>query len=199
MVNQGWRATLQSASLITGQQVVALDVVPDVPRVAVTMVGKNFVIPTSEGGGIAGLETSATDVLSKVNTIPFDQIGKNLNGILLAANNAAGDDKMKRSLADLADIIISAKGLVANLDNGLSPAVKQVPELVTSLQKTLANLNVLVQSVGNGYGDNTKFNRDLGRLLVQANDTLTSVRSLADLLSRDPAALIKGRGEGIGK
>jgi paraquat-inducible protein B len=199
MVAQGWRATLQSASLITGQQMVALDVVPDAPPATVTMEGKNFVIPTSEGGGIAGLATSATDLLSKVNTIPFDQIGKNLNGILLAANSAAGDEKMKQALTDLANIIASAKGLVANLDNGLGPAVKQLPELVTSLQKTLANLNLLVQSVGSGYGDNTKFNRDLGRLLVQANDTLTSVRSLADLLSRDPAALIKGRGEGGGK
>ena len=66
----------------------------------------------------------------------------------------------------------------------------------TSLQKTLANANVLVQSVGNGYGDNTKFNRDLERLLVQANDTLTSVRSLADLLVARPAALIKGRPDG---
>jgi paraquat-inducible protein B len=58
---------------------------------------------------------------------------------------------------------------------------------------------VLVQSLGGGYGDNTKFNRDLDRLLVQANDTLTAVRSLADLLSRDPAALIKGRGDGGSK
>jgi paraquat-inducible protein B len=199
LIKQGWRATLQSASLITGQQTVALDVVPDAPPAAVKMAGKNFVIPTSEGGGIAGLETSATDLLSKVNTIPFDEIGKNLSGILLAANNAAGGEQMKKSLADLANILTSAKNLVGSLDNGIAPAVKQLPELVTSLQKTLANLNLLLQSVGNGYGDNTKFNRDLGRLLVQANDTLTSVRSLADLLSRDPAALIKGRTEGGSK
>jgi paraquat-inducible protein B len=159
------------------------------------MVGKDFVIPTSEGGGIAGLEASATDLLSKVNSIPFDEIGKNVNGILLAANTAAGSEQMRKSLGDLAEIIANAKGLVGSLDNGLGPAVKQLPELAASLQKTLTNLNVLVQSVGTGYGDNTRFNRDLGRLLVQANDTLTSVRSLADLLSRDPAALIKGRSE----
>jgi len=35
--------------------------------------------------------------------------------------------------------------------------------------------------------------------LLQANDTLTSVRALADLLSRDPAALIKGRSDGGSK
>ena len=196
LVGQGLRATLQSTSLITGQQNVALDFVPDAPAETVTMAGADFVIPTSEGGGIAGLEASATDLLGKVNSIPFDEIGKNLSGILLAANNAAGGDQMKRSLTDLANIITNAKGLVSNLDNGLSPAAKQLPELVASLQKTLANANLLLQSVGNGYGDNTKFNRDLDRVLLQANDTLTSVRALADLLSRDPAALIKGRTDG---
>jgi paraquat-inducible protein B len=199
LVSQGWRATLQSSSFITGQQNVALDVVPDAPPATVTILGKRFIVPTSEGGGIAGLEASATDLLVKVNSIPFDQLGKNLNGILLAANNAAGGEQMKQSLLDLAKIIASAKGLVGSLDNGLSPAVKQLPELVAALQKTLANLNQLVQSVGSGYGDNTKFNRDLGRLLVQANDTLTSVRSLTDLLSRDPSALIRGRTEGASK
>ena len=44
-----------------------------------------------------------------------------------------------------------------------------------------------------GYGDNTKFNRDLERLLVQANDSLRSIRALSDLLARRPEALIKGR------
>jgi paraquat-inducible protein B len=193
LVRQGLRAALQSSSLLTGQQSIALDFVPSAPPATATMVGKDFVIPTSEGGGIAGLEASATDLLSKVNSIPFDEIGKNVNGILLAANTAVGSEQMKKSLGDLAEIISNAKGLVGSLDNGLGPAVKQLPEIVNSLQKTLTNLNVLVQSLGTGYGDNTKFNRDLGRLLVQANDTLTSVRSLADLLSRDPAALIKGR------
>ena len=55
---------------------------------------------------------------------------------------------------------------------------------------------MLVQSVDNGYGDNTKFNRDLGRLLVQANEALSSIRALTDLLARDPEALIKGRPAG---
>jgi paraquat-inducible protein B len=34
------------------------------------------------------------------------------------------------------------------------------------------------------------------RLLVQANDSLRSIRALSDLLARHPEALIKGRPEG---
>jgi paraquat-inducible protein B len=53
-----------------------------------------------------------------------------------------------------------------------------------------------VLSLDSGYGDNTKFNRDMERLLVQANDALRSIRALSDLLARHPEALIKGRPEG---
>ena len=55
VLKQGLRATLQSASLITGQQMVALDFVPDAPPATVTMEGDDFVLPTTEGGGFAGL------------------------------------------------------------------------------------------------------------------------------------------------
>ena len=193
VLKKGLRATLQSANLITGTQNVALDFVPDAPPVATTMEGTSFVMPTTAGGGLAGLQSSATDLLGKVSAIPFDQIGKSVNGILLAANSLANGPQIRQTLTDLAVMITKVKEVADHLDSGASPALRQLPELVNGLQKTITNANLLVQSVDTGYGDNTKFNRDLDRLLLQANDTLTAVRSLADLLSRDPQALIRGR------
>ena len=196
VVKQGLRAALQSASLITGQQEVALDFVPDAPPATVRMEGTNFVMPTTEGGGFAGLQASATSLLDKVNTIPFDAIGKNLNGILAAANNVANGAPMRQTLTELSATITNIRALVAHLDSGMSPALRQLPEMAAGLQKTVTNANRLLQSIDNGYGDNTKFNRDLARLLVQANDALSSIRALADLLARDPSALIRGRPTG---
>src|SRR5271155_439154 len=71
VVKLGLRASLQSASLITGQQVVALDFVKDAPEATVSKEGADFVLPVTEGGGFAGLQASATELLGKVNTIPF--------------------------------------------------------------------------------------------------------------------------------
>jgi hypothetical protein len=51
-----------------------------------------------------------------------------------------------------------------SLSSGLSPAAKQLPELTVGLQKTLTNANKLLRSLDSGYGDNTKFNRDMDRL-----------------------------------
>ena len=41
-----------------------------------------FVLPIGRGGGFAGLQASANALLDKVNTIPFDQIGKDLTASL---------------------------------------------------------------------------------------------------------------------
>jgi paraquat-inducible protein B len=196
LVKAGLRASVQSASLITGQQVVALDFLPDEPQVTVAMEGSDFVLPATEGGGFAGLTASATELLNKVNTMPFDQIGKNLDGILKSVNDVTQTPQMKKALTELAAMIASAQNMVQNLNSGLSPAARQLPEVTAGLQKTLTNANKLLLSLDSGYGDNTKFNRDMDRLLAQANDALRSIRALSDLLARHPEALIKGRPEG---
>jgi paraquat-inducible protein B len=190
LVKRGLRATLQSASLITGQQAVALDFVPDERPVTVTMEGEDFVLPTTEGGGFAGLASSANDLLGKVNQIPFDQIGKSLNGILKSVNDMTQGPQLKKALTDLSAMIASAQGMVQRLDT------KQLPELASGLEKTLTSANKLVLSLDTGYGDNTKFNRDLDRLMAQATDAVRSIRALTDLLARHPEALVKGRPAG---
>jgi paraquat-inducible protein B len=57
----------------------------------------------------------------------------------------------------------------------------------------MTSVNKLVLSLDTGYGDNTQFNRDLERLLAQASDAVRSIRALADMLARNPEALIRGR------
>ena len=196
LLKKGLRASLQSSNLITGQQQVALEFDPDAPATEVAMDGPDYVVPATEGAGFAGLTASATELLNKVNTMPFDQIGKELEGILKSVNDVAQGPQMKKALTELAGMIASAQNMVQNLNSGLSPAAKQLPEVAAGLQKTLANANKLVLSLDSGYGDNTKFNRDLERLLVQANESLRSISALADLLARHPEALVKGRPAG---
>jgi len=190
LLKGGLRASLQSASLITGQQVVALDFVSEAPLAPVTKEGEDFVLPTTEGGGFAGLASSANDLLNKVSTIPFDQIGKSLGGILKSVNDATQGPQLKKALTDLSAMIASAQAMMQRLDT------KQLPQLTADLEKTLTSANKLVLSLDSGYGDNTKFNRDLDRLMAQTTDAVRSMRALADLLARHPEALIKGRQEG---
>jgi paraquat-inducible protein B len=172
-LKQGLRANLQTTSLITGEQSVALDFVANATPAEVKQEGTDFLIPSTEGGGFANLTSSATDLLNSVRTIPFTSIGSSLDGTLVAAQD-----------------------LVRHLGKGLDPASKRLPEISAQVQKVLGNANALLVSLDAGYGNDTKFNRNLDRLTVQFNDAMRSVRSLADLLQRHPEALIKGRAGG---
>ncbi len=196
LVKQGLRATLQSANLITGQQQVALDFLPKAPPVEVTVQDGYFVLPSAEAGGFAGLQASANDLLAKVNTIPFDQIGASLAAILKSVNDLATGPQMREALTKLSATLATAETFTRNLNSGTAPAFKQLPEMANQLQKTVASANKLVVSLDSGYGDNTKFSRDLDRLMAQLNDAVGSIRALADLLARHPEALIKGRPAG---
>ena len=196
LLKRGLHASLESGSLITGSQMVSLEFITSEPTDTVTMEGSDIVLPTTEGGGFASLAASATTLLDKVNTIPFTEIGNNLNGILRSTNEIVGGPEVKQAMADLSGALKSAKDLMINVNAGIGPTLKQLPAVVAQLDKALISINKLALSIDDGYGDNTQFNRDLDRLLVQANDALRSIRSLADLLARHPEALIKGRPTG---
>jgi paraquat-inducible protein B len=105
---------------------------------------------------------------------------------------------MRQTLKELSAMVASADDMVHHLDTSLTPATKQLPELTNSLQKTLTSANKLLLSVDSAYGNNTGFDRELERLLRQMNEAMDSLRALADLFTRHPEALIKGRpGRGL--
>lgn len=171
VVSRGLRASLQSASLITGQQEVALEFVKDAPPATATKEGNDFVIPTTESAGFATLTSSATDVLNKINTMPFNDIGKALLSALKGVAETVHDPDIQKTL-------------------------RRLPEVETTLQGTLTTANKAMLSFDNGYGNNSQFNRDVERLMAQLNDATRSIRALADLLARNPEALVKGRAKG---
>lgn len=193
LLKKGLRASLETTSLLTGQQSVALEFIPDAPPVAVSMEGPNFILPTTDTGGLSGLQTSATDLLNKLNSIPFAQIGKNLDGILSSVNGLTTSAQTQQTLANLSDMVAKANDFVRQLNSSTGPALKQLPSVMAGLQKTLTSVNQLFVSLNTGYGDDTKFSRDLERLMVQLDEAVRSFRSLADMLTQHPEALIKGR------
>ena len=89
--------------------------------------------------------------------------------------------------------MIEIQDVVRKLDKDGSPALKRLPEISLQLQEALTKANRLFGSINTGYGDDSRFRRDLDRLLPQLTDAARSIRALSDLLSRHPEALIKGR------
>ena len=193
LVKRGLRASLASGNLLTGQQTVALDLQPDAPPAELGMEGDVFVLPTTTSAGFADLAHSASALLAKLDAIPFDQIGKNLNDTLHGASQLTNDAQLRQAIETLQTTLASAQDLVRQTSTGLDPLLQRLPKLATGLDDAVTRANKLLGSVDNGYGGDSKFNRDTDRLMLQLSDMARSVRVLADLLTRHPEALIRGR------
>jgi paraquat-inducible protein B len=193
MVKRGLRATLQSPSLITGGKIIALERITDAPAAQLERQGDVFVIPTSEVGGFDSIARSANELLSKINRIDFDRLGKSLVGAASGLDDTINGPQLKKTLAALEKAMIDVQDIAKKLDTDATPALKRLPEIAAQLQNSLAQANRLFGSLNTGYGDDSRFLRDLDRLLPQITDAARSIRALTDLLSRHPEALIKGR------
>jgi len=122
----------------------------------------------SQGGGIDGLTASLADVATKVDKIPFEQIGTNANAALL-----------------------SIRRLATEIDSNAAPALLRLPEIEQDVSEAAKNASLSLGSAG--YGQNSEFQHSIDRLMSQINDAARSFRVLADYLDRHPEALIRGR------
>ena len=131
--------------------------------------------------------------MSKINRIYFDAIGANIASATKGLDNAINGPELKQTLASLNSAMADLKDLARKLDTDAGPALKRLPEISAQLQDGLAKISRLAGSLNTGYGDDSRFNRDLTRLVAQLSDTARSLRTLTDMLSRNPEALIQGR------
>ncbi|HTW87915.1 MAG TPA: MlaD family protein [Candidatus Binataceae bacterium] len=125
LVAHGVRAQLQTGNLLTGSVYVALDFFPGAPPATVDWSQRPVRLPTVPGQ-LEATEASVEEVIRKVNQMPLQQIGDNL----------------QRTLADLDLTLVSARGTLASargtLDNAntlVAPDSLQGQELDSTLQE----------------------------------------------------------------
>jgi len=81
MVAHGLRAQVRSANLLTGQLYIALDFVPNAPKVAFDINARPLVLPTVSGS-FDKLQEQLASIVAKVDRMPLESIARNLDGSL---------------------------------------------------------------------------------------------------------------------
>ena len=190
LVRQGMRAVLESGNLLTGQKVISLEFVPNAPAETVTKEGEAMVMP-SQGGGLDNITTSLSDIATKLDHIPFDEIGRNLNAALASVSRTVSGPEVKNALQKLSETLTDVQHLVRHTDQNLTPALQRLPKISADLQQAVNRANAALGE--GGYGGNSDFQRGVSRVLDQVNDAARSIRLLVDFLDRHPEALIRGR------
>ncbi|MDR3531827.1 MAG: MlaD family protein [Rhodopila sp.] len=192
LVRRGLRVQLESGNILTGQKQLAMDIYRDAGPGQLGKDGDTYVIPVL-GGSADDVATAATKLVNRLNDIPFESIGNNLDQTLAGVNALVNDKQLAESVTALRSTLASTQTLVDNLNHGLTPMTQRLPAIAAGLEDSVKRTDKLIGSLESGYGGDSRFNRDVSRMMMQLSDAARSIRVLADLLSRHPEALIRGR------
>jgi paraquat-inducible protein B len=192
LVHRGLRVKLESGNLLTGQKQLVMDIYKDAGPGEVGKQGNAYVIPVL-GSGSDDIATAAGNLVNRLNSIPFESIGQNLNQTLAGVNALVNDKQLAESVTELRTTLASTQTLVNNLNHGMTPVMQRLPSIANGLESSVQRTDRLLASLQSGYGGDSTFNRDVTRVMMQLSDAARSIRVLADLLARHPEALIRGR------
>lgn len=204
MVERGLRARLQLASLITGQYRVELDFFPNTPM--------NF--RSSNPESEIPTVPSPIDTLQRAITrLPIEQMVDSLSSILTNVTDAVGSGQLSAALDEFTGAFHSLRELVS--DNSITKAIEssisqvegvassvrqELPAALLSFEKAMSSLSKAADelrrvagSAEDAIGRDSPTMNDLRRLLKDAASAARALRNFADMLERNPEALIKGR------
>jgi paraquat-inducible protein B len=173
LVAKGFRAQLRTGNIVTGQMFVALDLFPGAPKARMDWTSEPPALPTMQGA-LTEAQDSVATILRKVEKIPFDRIGADV----------------EKAIATLDATLKRIDQTVANADRELTPELRATIEQGRQTLAAAERAATAAQGVVSPDGAVAVELRDAVREL---NRTLQSLRSLADYLERHPEALIRGK------
>jgi paraquat-inducible protein B len=168
LIGKGLRAQMRTGNLLTGQNYIAFDFFPNAPKVTIDVEKDTVEMPTMQNS-LDELQAQVQEIVTKVNKVPFEQIGTDV----------------RTALATLNKTLVSAEQLTRTLNNDVSPeitaAMKDARKTINSAERTLAQDSPLQQ--------------DMRQTLQELTRAAGSVRVLTDYLERHPESLLRGKPE----
>jgi paraquat-inducible protein B len=144
LIGHGMRAQLKTASLLTGQLFVAVDFFPAAPKATIDWNTTPPEMPTVPGN-LTTLQDSITSLIAKLNKIPIEGIGKDLQKTLADADvlvntlNTQVAPEARATLAAAHDALVSAN---TALQPG-SALSQSTVDTMRELSRTAASFRVL--------------------------------------------------------
>jgi paraquat-inducible protein B len=166
MVKKGFRAQLKSGNLLTGQLYVDLGFYPDAPPGELEMLNGYPVFPTIPAP-LEQIVSRVDRILKKVEKIPFEKIGKELQVAILSLTNALDE----------------IKDLSGNVNK----------ETIPKVNAALDSMQEAMEGVESTLGPDSTLNYNARQVTAEMSLTIRSIRSLLEYLERDPQALILGK------
>jgi paraquat-inducible protein B len=144
LVKHGLRGQLRTGNLLTGQLYIAVDLFPKAPKATVDVSREPIELPTIPNT-LDELQLQIADIAKKLDQVPFDQIGNNLNSALKTADQLFA--RLDKEVVPQArDTLAAAKETFGSAQATLqqdSPLQSDVHQALQELTRTLQSLNAL--------------------------------------------------------
>ncbi len=187
LVDQGLRARLQTGSLLTGQLFVELGMYPDTPVVLSDEEMPYPELPTIAAADFGSITESAERFMEKLNKVQIDVIGSELLATLEGANKIINAPQLESAVADLDEAMQSFRSILQKVDqSNLKQAINSGHAALDKLYVTLTLTNRILKP-------NSPLQYNLIQLTGELEETARSIRSLVEMLERNPQSLILGR------
>jgi len=113
--------------------------------VKITYEGKAMVLP-SQAGGLDETIASLSDIMSKIDKMPLQQIGENVNKLLVTTNGTIGDPAVKQSLTSLAATLKAANQTLSTVNDTYgndSDFERSLQQVLDEANETLRSIKIL--------------------------------------------------------
>jgi paraquat-inducible protein B len=214
LVAAGFRARLETQSLLTGLLYIDFDVHKDQPAHYVGLGYKGLLeipaVPTTADQ----LRNAAEVIAKKVSALPLEEIVRDLASSIKEIRDILASDETKKTRDSLAKTLAGTEKTIATLNRNLEPLLKDTAKTMVSTNALVADSRKMLQDIHREVGpvlsaaaaalnqsqaaltqvgDAVGPDSDLNAMLHSLNDAARSVKELADYLERHPEALLSGK------
>ncbi len=169
---QGLRAQLQSANLLTGQLMINLVFLPEAPKATLTHRNGYRVVPTVPGS-FERLQEGVSKVIANLEKVKFDQIG----------------GELQQTLKEVKTTVAEIGGLAKRLNTETAP----------KLQATLNELQNTLVELQKGVGKDSPLSYTTTKTMEELSLTLRSLRQLVNTLDNQPQSILFGKEKQAGE
>jgi len=202
LLERGFRAQLKTGNLLTGSQIIIFDFFPDASPAELAWEGSYPVYPTVPTP-MEEISTKFMRILHKIDSLPIEEIGKDLRDTVHGAKQIAESPEILAALRNLNATLKEASQLVSDLRTKVTPEISALLEKAEqTIAKVTPEISAVLDEARHSLANAEHMLNADSPLQVKMNTALEeisgaarSLRLLMDYLERHPESLLRGKGQ----
>lgn len=206
----GLRARLETKSIVTGQQVISLEFLPDSPVRKSGFATQGYYQGYWE---IPTVESKFEQLSQKFQDLDLAGLVEAARNMFVAVEQLAGNPELQEAIRDVRLGIKDARAFIdsakATVDDVRPAAINALNQAISSLNaaeasikdirpastKVLKQADATLKTAQDFIDKDSSTRHDLERALQEAASAAEAIRNLAEYINQNPDAFVRGRGQ----